>query len=216
MGQVSLIAPLVNLVAIPEVGVLLVPLLLLGLLISFIADDMSYHILQLCNWLLESLLSLLMTAAEYGNGLHYAPSFPGLPACLFVLLAIGLSLLPRGTVCRYLAIPLCLPLMLPPMDKPAEGELWVDVFDVGQGLSVLLRTREHSLLYDTGAGNPQGWSAAQAIVIPALRRLGVNRLDSLLLSHGDNDHAGGMDVILDAYPDAQLLANTESSRCRAG
>ena len=216
MGQVSLIAPLVNLVAIPVVGVLLVPLLLLGLLIGFIADDMSHHILQLCSWLLESLLSLLMTAAEYGNGLHYAPSFPGLLACLFVLLAIGLSLLPRGTVCRYLAVPLCLPLMLPPMDKPAEGELWVDVFDVGQGLSVLLRTREHSLLYDTGAGNPQGWSAAQAIVIPALRRLGVNRLDSLLLSHGDNDHAGGMDVILDAYPAAQLLANTESSRCRAG
>lgn len=102
------------------------------------------------------------------------------------------------------------------MDKPGAGELWVDVLDVGQGLSVLLRTREHSLLYDTGAGSPTGWSAADAIVIPALRRLGVGRLDSLLISHGDNDHVGGMKVILKAYPQASLLANTGGSCCRAG
>jgi competence protein ComEC len=216
MGQVSLIAPLVNLVAIPLVGGLLVPLLLLALMLGAIADGMGNAILALCDWLLLKLLYLLNFAAGLGDSLQFEPALPGISAYLFLLLAIGLLLLPRATPGRYLAVPLCLPLLLPTMDKPGEGELWVDVLDVGQGLSVLLRTREHSLLYDTGAGSPAGWSAADSIVIPALRRLGVGRLDSLLVSHGDNDHAGGMEVILKAYPQASLLANTGGSRCRAG
>lgn len=216
MGQVSLIAPLVNLVAIPLVGVLLVPLLLLALVVAVINEAAAGSILELCDRLLSMLLYLLDIAAGLGNSLQFELVFPGLSSYLFLLLAIGLALLPRGTPGRYLALPFCLPLLLPALEKPRQGELWVDVFDVGQGLSVLLRTRDHSLLYDTGAGRPPGWTAAAAIVIPALRRLGVYRLDSLLVSHGDNDHAGGMDVMLDTYPEASLLANRDGSRCQAG
>ncbi len=216
MGQVSPIAPFVNLLAIPLVGLLLVPLLLVALLISLFWIEAGAVAFTLCNGLLELLIRILGFAGAIGEVARVSPVHPGLVSYAFAALGVVFALLPKGTPCRYLFLPFCLPLLFPAIEKPGRDELWVDVLDVGQGLSVLLRTREHSLLYDTGAGSPAGWSAAAAIVIPALQRFGVSALDTLMVSHGDNDHAGGVDVILDAYPGVRLMTNGGDSQCRAG
>jgi competence protein ComEC len=74
--------------------------------------------------------------------------------------------------------------------------------DVGQGLSVLLRTEHHALLYDAGARYPSEFDLGRAAVLPTLHALGVRALDRLVVSHGDNDHAGGMRAVAREFPNA--------------
>src|SRR5690606_28990853 len=93
-----------------------------------------------------------------------------------------------------------LPLLFPPRDLPAIGTARIAVLDVGQGLSVLIRTHSYALLYDTGPLFGSGLSAAEAAVAPALRRFGVKRLDELMISHNDSDHAGGRGYLVSHLP----------------
>ena len=109
------------------------------------------------------------------------------------------------------------PLPLPP------GELELRVFDVGQGDAILLRFGERALLVDAGP-DPQ---TARQVLLPRLARLGVDRLDGLVLTHADADHIGGAADILGALPvttlwmsepeqDHPLLSVIEAAAARAG
>jgi competence protein ComEC len=104
-------------------------------------------------------------------------------------------LLPRGVPGKSLALLLWLPLLWPQRGLPAAGEAELTVVDVGQGLSVLVRTSGHALLYDMGPAVRDGFDAGERAVLPALHALGVPRLDAVVVSHGDNDHAGGLEAV---------------------
>ena len=97
----------------------------------------------------------------------------------------------------------------------------VSFLDVGQGLAVTVQTQHHVVLYDTGPAYRGGGSAAQNVVLPFLRSRGVQRIDLLVVSHADLDHAGGLADLTAAMPVEQVLAGeplpaTRSSPCRAG
>lgn len=109
-------------------------------------------------------------------------------------------LAPRGVPARALGALLLLPLCWPRHALPPVGSFRATVIDVGQGLSVLVRTRHHALLVDAGARYPSGFDLGEAAVVPTLHALDVTRLDSMLISHGDNDHSGGAVAVLAAYP----------------
>jgi competence protein ComEC len=79
------------------------------------------------------------------------------------------------------------------------------VLDVGQGLSVLVQTANHALLYDAGPAF-RSRDAGTSVVLPALRALGVRHLDALLISHDDADHRGGAGAVLRGFPAATLIA----------
>ncbi|HEX2795866.1 MAG TPA: MBL fold metallo-hydrolase, partial [Immundisolibacter sp.] len=80
--------------------------------------------------------------------------------------------------------------------------------DVGQGLAVVVRTRNHALVYDSGPRFSERFSAGDAIVLPELARLGVRHLDLLMLSHGDSDHAGAAADIVDGIRTARIVSGT--------
>ncbi|USD59377.1 DNA internalization-related competence protein ComEC/Rec2 [Vibrio sp. SCSIO 43140] len=71
-----------------------------------------------------------------------------------------------------------------------EEKVSVHFLDVGHGLSVAIVQGDEAVVYDTGRATPT-FSMAEAVLIPNLRALGVKRLEGLILSHADNDHAGG-------------------------
>jgi competence protein ComEC len=106
---------------------------------------------------------------------------------------------------KPLALLLWLPLLWPDRALPRQGEAELIVLDVGQGLSVLVRTTHHSLLYDMGPAIPDGFDAGQRVGVPALHALGVSRLDMAIVSHGDNDHAGGFPAVARAFPPVLAL-----------
>src|SRR5690606_6161996 len=112
-----------------------------------------------------------------------------LPLWAWCLVALGtlVLLLPAGVPVRALGLPLLAPLVFAPDNRPEEGQAVVWVFDVGQGLSVLVRTRDHALLYDAGPRYGD-FDIGERVVFPSLRALGVARLDLMVLSHADSDH----------------------------
>ena len=205
---VALAAPVANLIAVPFVTLLLVPLILFGTALMPLVPQLAYSCLvisdQLTAWLFTGLASAVSNLAAISLPTFGYTSL----VCLSLLLTavlLPVAVLFRAAILIVLAVWLVNPdLGLRATDSlvdrsPAEGEFILQVLDVGQGLSVIVRTAEAVVLYDTGARFPSGFSFAEAVVKPALRRLGVSKLDALVISHPDDDHAGGADLISDAF-----------------
>jgi competence protein ComEC len=106
-------------------------------------------------------------------------------------LGVAFCLLPRGMPGRAFGLFLLAPALFWPVARPAEGEAWITVLDVGQGLASVVRTRDHTLIYDPGPLYSAESDAGQRVVVPYLRELGINRVDLLIVTHRDSDHAGG-------------------------
>lgn len=198
-GQASLAGPLANLVAVPWWSLVVVPLSLLGLLLEVVCAGAGGWLWHSAAWCFDLSWPLFERLAASDLALWWLPESPWHALPLAMLGAFCL-LLPRGTPGKPLALLLWLPLLWPDRDLPARGEAEVVVIDVGQGLSVLVRTQQHALLYDMGPAVRDGFDAGERAVVPALHALGVGRLDRAVLSHGDNDHAGGFEAVRREFP----------------
>jgi len=198
-GQASLVGPLANLVAVPFVSFVIVPIDLAACALLFAWPWAGQHMLHVCAYLVDGLWWFLVHLAAWRPAMQYLPEASLLAFVLGCIGAIWL-LAPRGVPARALGACLLLPLCWPRILPPADGAFRATVIDVGQGLSVLVRTRGHVLLVDAGARYPSGFDLGEAAVVPTLHALGVAHLDGLIVSHGDNDHAGGAVAVLAAYP----------------
>ncbi len=201
--QLSLVSPLANAFAIPLVSLLVVPLTLLGTLPGF---DWTLH---LAHYVLAFCMSLLrlLDGLPVSVWTQHAP--PAWAIASGVLGALWI-LAPRGFPMRALGIILLLPMFLIEPVTPAHGSARVWIFDVGQGLAVAVQTRHHALLFDTGPDYAGEADSGNRILVPALRGLGVAHLDTLLLSHGDIDHIGGTDSVLQAIPTDRILTSLDA------
>ena len=204
-GEASLVGALSNLVAVPFVSFAIVPCALLGMLCLGLCPPLATPVLWLAAQMAHAQWWLLERMASWPGAHWYQPQLAPWTLLLATLGALWLFL-PRGVPLRALGLLLFLPLLWPPLAKPATGAFEAWVLDVGQGLSVLLRTREHTLLYDTGARYPSGFDLGEAAVLPAIHALGIARLDTLMVSHADNDHAGGTLAVVAAFPGARRYA----------
>jgi competence protein ComEC len=129
----------------------------------------------------------------------------------FALIGVILMLFPRGFPARRVGIVLLLPLFVVRSPGPAAGELWLTVLDVGQGLAVVARTENHTVLFDTGP-DYQGWSdAGRSVVVPYLRGEGVSVIDLLIVSHDDLDHSGGAVSVATELDVRQVLSSVRGT-----
>jgi competence protein ComEC len=198
--QLSLVSPIANAFAIPLVSFVVVPLTLLGTLPPLEWTlYVAHEAMVLCMFLLTWLDKL-----PYVVWVQHAPPvwtvFTGIGGALWLLA-------PRGFPMRGLGILLLLPMFLIVPEKPAENSARVIVFDVGQGLSVAVQTRDHALLFDTGPAFSGEADSGNRILLPALRGLGIGQLDVLVLSHGDIDHIGGTESILRGLPVVNVISS---------
>ena len=188
-------APLVNLILVPVFGLVLVPMTLLSVLLLLsvpAAGDWMLRqlgeLLDLVRWGLEMVARLPLP--------DLAPTGLGTPELVLLVLAVGLILSPPGFPLRWLALPMLGLLWLPRAAHLSPGEFEVHLLDIGQGLGTVVETRRHTLVFDTGPEYPSGFSAAAAVIQPFLAKRGRRRIDRLILSHGDKDHAGGVAHLL--------------------
>jgi competence protein ComEC len=220
-GQASLAGPIANLVAVPWWSLVVVPLALVGLLLEALHPGAGGWAWRLAAWCFDLSWPLFEWLAGSGLALWWLPE-PRWFALPLALIAAFWWLLPRGTPGKRLALLLWLPLLWPDRHLPERGGVELLVIDVGQGLSVLVRTHEHALLYDMGPAIRDGFDAGERAVIPALHALGVRRLDRAVISHGDNDHAGGFAAVGVQFPVTDVLAPdgvtlpAPSKACTAG
>ncbi len=203
----SLVAPLANLVAVPWVGVVVVPLCFLAVLGSLLAPQLGNVMLSLAQWSIEGLLVLLQWIVDKmaGSVTLVMPSLTVTGLCLSGLL---LLFAPRGLGWRWLGVPMLMPaLMFNLYRSPLEG-FETHVLDVGQGLAVLVFSAEQTLLFDTGGKISADLSMFEAVVVPFLHSRGRRQIDTLIVSHGDEDHAFGVSDVLRRFPDIRLLSST--------
>ncbi|MCX7512387.1 DNA internalization-related competence protein ComEC/Rec2 [Frateuria sp. STR12] len=204
-GEASLVGALSNLIAVPFVSFVIVPCALLGMLLLLLAPPTAAPVLKLAAVFVHAQWWLLERMASWPGAHWYLPEVGPWALLLATLGALWLFA-PRGLPLRGLGLLLFLPLVWPVSHPPAEGGFQAWVLDVGQGLSVVVRTRHHALVYDAGARYPSGFDLGDAVVVPALHALGIDRLDLLAVSHADNDHAGGAPAVAKAFPHAARLA----------
>jgi competence protein ComEC len=192
---VSGMAPVVNLVLVPVFGFVVVPFALLGTLVLMMDANFGARILGPLGGLLDWVRLGLDQASQLPLPDLGASGF-GVPEFMVLLVVTGLILSPPGIPLRWLALVMLSIIWLPRMPHLSAGEFEVHLLDVGQGLSTLVETRHRTLIFDTGPQYASGFSTAAAVVNPFLARRGRRRIDKLVLSHGDKDHAGGVDFLL--------------------
>lgn len=206
--QVSMVAPLANAFAVPLVSLAVVPLTLAGALLPLPALLEVAHALML--WVMQALEA--MASWPLAMIESHAPR-PW--AVALAIVGCAWLLAPRGVPLRSLGAIWIAPLFLVAAQRPPEGAAWIDVLDVGNGLAIVVRTARHALVYDAGPTWLAEADAGNRVVVPFLRGEGVPRIDAMVVSHADDDHAGGAASV------ARLRAplwelSPRNGRCEAG
>ncbi|WP_455210356.1 DNA internalization-related competence protein ComEC/Rec2, partial [Kaarinaea lacus] len=204
--NVSLVAPFANVIAIPWVSFVTVPLSLLGAVFFAIFPSIATWLLSLADLSLQGLWPVLqwLAAVEQPTWLAIKPQWWTLiPSCVGILWILA----PRGMPARWVGLVWFMPMFLITETSIEEGEAEFTLLDVGQGLAAVIKTQQHVLVYDSGPRYSSGFDTGSAVVVPYLRSLGIQQVDRFVVSHGDNDHIGGAQSVLDAMPEAQVFTS---------
>ncbi len=204
--QVSIISPFANFITVPIISFLVVPLCLLSVVFMFISPVITEQLLFLVDKVLQGVESILSLMSE----LPYAAVTTGSPpiaAIPVALLGVLILLSPKGLPARWLGLFFLLPLLFIYTERPKQGEVFMTLLDVGQGLSAVIETAHHVLIFETGAKYSNQFDMGNAVVIPFLNSKGINVVDTLLISHADNDHIGGANSILDQVKVDKILTS---------
>lgn len=207
-GSLSLAAPVANAFAVPAFTLLIVPSVLVGTLAACVAPALGKLLLTVPTLLLDAGWPVLEWLAKQPLAVWYAPQ-PSPAVFLALIAGVALLMLPSIWPIRCSGALLCLPMMFYRAPTPLPDTFELTVLDVGQGLAAVVRTHSHTLVYDTGPAFKSGRSAAELAVLPFLRRGDVRSVDLMMVSHGDQDHSGGVTDLLAALP-VQAISTNES------
>ncbi len=194
-GNVSLVGPVANALAIPLVTLVLTPAALLGGALSALHPTLGAIVLTPALWVTDGLLHLVARLSGLPWAVASLPS-PPMGVILLALLGMLLMLAPRGLAPRAAGALALVPLVWVPADRPHERHWRLTALDVGQGSALVLQAARYTLVFDTGPGQPGGSDAGERIVVPWLQRAGLRRVDELIVSHLDLDHSGGLKSLL--------------------
>ncbi|MDH5256757.1 MAG: DNA internalization-related competence protein ComEC/Rec2, partial [Gammaproteobacteria bacterium] len=180
---------------------------------------------EFCLLLVSYLLEFLWLIMSYLANLPFAQWNQFSPITWTLVpgvVGVMLLLAPKGFPARFLAIFFLLPLFLVKPEKPEEDQFNFTLLDVGQGLSAVVQTQNHLLVFDTGPRFSSGFDTGDAVVLPFLRSIAVDKIDVIIISHGDNDHIGGLQSLLKNVPVEEILtsvpeliSNHKSEACLA-
>ena len=206
-GLISWISPWVNMLAVPLVTMLLVPLCLLAVLCLVVWPPLAQWLFE---WL-DKALSYGLQALQFSTQLPAASwrisSIP-LEAWLCLSLASLALLLPHFPYAKRAALVLLLPL-LSYARTPDDDDWYVDVLDVGQGSAVLISRAQRALIYDVGAAYPSGFNMADSVILPLLQARGIRQVDKVIISHWDNDHSGSLLQLQKGIPVRQVVTTAD-------
>jgi competence protein ComEC len=203
-GSLSLVSPWVNLLAIPVFTVVLVPLVLIGCALLYVQPAAA-------TWWLEHLARLLdwvFAGLQWASNLSWANWYaPQAEPWAMALLTLGtiMMVLPWLWTLRATGLLCCLPAFAWQAPLLPVGAFSMTTLDVGQGLAVVIQTRSHVLLYDTGPKFQSGRDTGELVVLPYLHAKGIRSLDMVVASHGDDDHVGGLKTVLAGLPVQTVL-----------
>lgn len=215
-GGVSLHSLWMNILAVPWFSFVVIPLAMAGFICWLVSTAFGFSwlgLLRLSDWSLSPYSQLLDISQQLPA--HWL-------ALSDTILALGLSALIGGVLWRYVpknknytswlsllsllfipALLFCITLW-----SPVQNNRWaMHLLDVGQGLAVVIEKNGRGLVYDTGAAFGDDFSYAERVILPFLKAKGIQEIDYIVISHSDNDHAGGAPVLIEAYPKALVITD---------
>jgi len=207
-GSISVVGPLANALAIPSFTLLLLPATLAGTALLPVWPAFAAGIWSTLGKALDLGCQGLLAMAAWPHATFSPPEPPGwlLAASLA---AAALALVVPGPGCKWLGACVLGSLLLRPGPGPLHGDFDVVVLDVGHGLAAVVRTARHVLVFDTGPAWRSGGAAARFTLLPYLRSIGARAVDTVVLSHPDQDHVGGLDTLLQALPVGRVLGEKD-------
>jgi competence protein ComEC len=223
--RLALLAPVANLMTVPIFSLFTVPLTLAGMVADPVSDAAGTALIKLAAasvLLIERIIAWVAAFPYADTTVAGVNGFDSRIMCVIFLPAIWI-LLPRAWPGRWIAVLAVLVLLLHRPATPPHGCVDTHVLDVGQGQAIVVQSRRHTLVFDTGRSYRDGGSAAEQLVLPFLRYRGIASIDRLIASHADDDHAGGVPAMVREIKIGQILAG-ESLKdpgqpvrgCRAG
>ncbi len=204
--QIPFYSVFANLVAIPVVGFLVVPLNLIGLVLLFPLPDVAKNLFEIINTINGIQWSYLELLSDQNNSI-IPIAVPNLWSLLLAIIGVLILIMPRGLPSRGIGCLFFLPLLFPMTEKLDSGEFDFNLLDVGQGLAAVIQTQEHALIFDSGAKFSERFNIGDAVIKPYLRQKGIERVSMLIISHADNDHIGGADAIINNFEIEQILTS---------
>lgn len=211
--KISLAMFVANMIAIPWVSFLIVPMALLSC-ITLLFNTHAAHSLF---WLTAKALSPLWWVLQRLSHIHGVVWFHAILSPWVLLSGVAgmlLLLTPKGFPFKTLSVFFLLPLFFYHKPIPEYGAVWLRLLDVGQGLSAIVQTQHHVLLYDAGPKSYGGFDAGVSVVLPAMRALGLHHINTVMISHGDNDHIGGAPAVLSSVPVDRVLTSVPKKLAR--
>ncbi|MGH1485006.1 MAG: DNA internalization-related competence protein ComEC/Rec2 [Cellvibrionaceae bacterium] len=216
---VSLSAPLANIIAVPFVSLITVPLLFLSAFLLFFSESLFVEVLYLTTVSLE-ILSFLLQKIQWLSLEFWSLGSAYLSLLGAAVIAIGIIsfILPKGFFPRYIGLFCLFPLLT--VNNSMEDLIRLTFLDVGQGTSVVVETKDHQLVYDTGRYYSERFDTGQHIIAPYLIHHGYQDIDLLVVSHSDHDHSGGTAGLLSLIDAHQYYSgepdSSNSIQCQAG
>lgn len=209
--NMSLSAPIANLVATPAITFLVVPSLLLSLFFhqlsivfdSSILEFFATSLILLSDYGAQKIQSYLHACVVYAgdwNSINFELNAWVLP-CVF--LGVLFVVLPKGLRNLWCGIPLIILGLVFSIQPKSPMEILT--FDVGQGTAVLIKTKNHHLLYDTGPAFSETSTAGSRIILPYLQTEAIGSLDKVIISHDDLDHSGGFEALATSLKIKELI-----------
>ncbi|MGE8648616.1 MAG: DNA internalization-related competence protein ComEC/Rec2 [Acinetobacter sp.] len=202
--QIAWITPFSNLVAIPWIGLLIVPIDILAAILFFIAEPVSSMLFQLNDLLLNILLGFLNLLDHWFKP-QLIPVAMNLWMIELSILSLLILFLPRGVLPKswiaVAAVPICIPQFYHP---PFQ----LSVLDVGQGQAIFFRYGTHNMMIDMGGYyDEEKFSIGKQLILPFLSVQGVSQLEQVILTHLDQDHSGAYHSIKDQLKIKNIYAN---------
>ena len=193
-AQVSVVSPIANALAIPLISFVVTPFALAG---AMLPSPLSDILLGAAHIAVEGLAIFLGWLAASPLAVWSAPAPVPWVFC-FALAGTVWMLAPRGWPRRWAGLAAWLPLLAGLPSRPEHGEIAVTAFDVGQGMALLIETAGHRLLYDAGPQYSPESNGGNRVIGPYLKARGIDRLDGMVITHSDTDHAGGALAVMQA------------------
>lgn len=230
--QISIVALFANIIAVPWMSFLSIPLCLLSVIFMPISEALSQFFIMLC---LESIQFLWFYLTYLSTKPWAVITLSSLNVQILVLIgllsALFLFFQPKLTftfkykfktraILFFCSVVILVALALGEQPNKKLNNWQLVVFDIGQGLSVLVQRENKAILYDTGASYESGFNMVDAVVLPYLQHRGIQKLDKVIISHSDNDHAGGLAALQQSIVINELIYNTKkenvNSTCLQG
>ena len=196
--QINLLSPIYNLLYVPLISIIIFPLSLITVIFPILIP--IYNKLTI----IMEYISISLSKINIGK-LIFIKTNILIYFIYLILIFISIYFITKK---KYIStLILVILLFIHYLIPYFNANTYINVIDVGQGDSILIHNNHKNILLDTGGIRNQNNSIALNTTIPILKSNGINKIDYLILSHGDYDHMGESINIINNYKVKEVIFN---------